>query len=133
MCCVSCLGVWWRHNIWISEKLKFDSLKNEKSFRSKKTFILVQQVRSFTRTKQTSQNVPDKTFKQNVRESIAARCIYNKRKSKKSNVDVSGIKHIMKYVTWDLTRENLIPEKKFTAFYGFLSFELSCVNFELSW
>ena len=73
---------------------------------------------SFRRTKQTSQIVPDKTFKQNVRESIATRCIYNKRKSKKPNVDVSGIKHVMKYVTWDLTRENLIPEKKCTAFYG---------------
>ena len=30
---VSRLGIWWRHNIWISEKLKFDYLKNEKSFR----------------------------------------------------------------------------------------------------
>ena len=30
--CVSCLGIWWRHDIWISEKLKSDYLKNEKSF-----------------------------------------------------------------------------------------------------
>ena len=31
---VSCLGTWWRHDISISEKLKFDYLKNKKSFRS---------------------------------------------------------------------------------------------------
>ena len=31
---IHCLGNWWRHVIWISEKLKFDYLKNEKSFRS---------------------------------------------------------------------------------------------------
>ena len=29
---VWCLGIWWWHNIWISEKVKFDYLKNEKSF-----------------------------------------------------------------------------------------------------
>ena len=29
---VSCLGIWWRWGIWISEKLKFDYLENEKSF-----------------------------------------------------------------------------------------------------
>ena len=27
---VSCLVIWWGRNIWISEKLKFDYLKNEK-------------------------------------------------------------------------------------------------------
>ena len=31
----SCLGIWWRHDIQISEKLKFDYLKNEKSFQDK--------------------------------------------------------------------------------------------------
>ena len=31
---VSCLGIWWCHNIWITVKLKFDYLKNEKSFES---------------------------------------------------------------------------------------------------
>ena len=31
---VSCLGIWWRHDIWISKMLKVDYLKNEKSFRS---------------------------------------------------------------------------------------------------
>ena len=35
MFCISCLGTWWRHDIWISKKLKFDYLKNEKSFWSK--------------------------------------------------------------------------------------------------
>ena len=31
---VSCLGIWWRHDVWISENLKFDYLKNENSFGS---------------------------------------------------------------------------------------------------
>ena len=31
---VSYLDIWWRHNFWIHEKLKFDYLKHEKSFRS---------------------------------------------------------------------------------------------------
>ena len=31
---VSCCGIWWHHNIWKSENLKFDYLKNEKTFRS---------------------------------------------------------------------------------------------------
>ena len=31
---VSCLGIWWCHAIWIPEKIKFDYLKNEKSFSS---------------------------------------------------------------------------------------------------
>ena len=26
------MGIWWRHHIWISKKLKFDYLKNENSF-----------------------------------------------------------------------------------------------------
>ena len=29
---VLCLGIWWRHDIWIPENLKFDYLKNKKSF-----------------------------------------------------------------------------------------------------
>ena len=29
---VSCLGILWRHDIWISEKLIFDYLNSEKSF-----------------------------------------------------------------------------------------------------
>ena len=28
------LGIWWRHEIWISKILNFNSLENEKSFRS---------------------------------------------------------------------------------------------------
>ena len=30
----SFLGIWWRHDIWITEKLKFDYFKNKKSFRT---------------------------------------------------------------------------------------------------
>ena len=61
---VSCLGIWWLHNIWISENLKFDYLKNEKSFRSEiKIFCLALQVYSFRHTKQTSKNVADTIFK----------------------------------------------------------------------
>ena len=28
--CVSCLGIWWRHDVLISEKLKFDYSKTKK-------------------------------------------------------------------------------------------------------
>ena len=28
----TCWGIWWRHDIWISEKSKFDYIKSEKSF-----------------------------------------------------------------------------------------------------
>ena len=31
---VSCLRIWWHHDIWISKMLKIDYLKNKKSFRS---------------------------------------------------------------------------------------------------
>ena len=55
---VSWLGIWWRHDIWISKKLKFDYLKNEKSFRGEKKQIL-----SFRHIKQTSKNVVDTIFK----------------------------------------------------------------------
>ena len=55
----------WNLNIWISENLKYDYLKNEKSFWSeiKKTFFLVSQVLSFTHKKQTIKNVAGTTFK----------------------------------------------------------------------
>ena len=46
-----------------SEKLKSDYLKNERSFRSEKTFFLVSKVLPFRHTKQTSKNVVDTTFK----------------------------------------------------------------------
>ena len=52
---VSCLGIWWHHDIWISEKWKFDYLK--------KWRVLVSQVLFFRYTKQTSKNVAGKTFK----------------------------------------------------------------------
>ena len=32
---ISCLGIWWRHDIGISKMLKFDYHKSEKSFQSK--------------------------------------------------------------------------------------------------
>ena len=62
---VSGLGIGLPHGIWISEKLKFDYLKNEKSFPSEiKTFVPILQVLSFRRTKQSSKNVTDTTFKE---------------------------------------------------------------------
>ena len=57
---ISCLCTWWPHNIWISEKLKSDYLKNKKSF-------CVLKALSFRHTKQTSKNVADTTFKDCVR------------------------------------------------------------------
>ena len=43
--------IWWRHDIWTSEELKFDYLKNEKSFRSEiKNIFFVSQVLSFKYT-----------------------------------------------------------------------------------
>ena len=33
--CISCLGIWWRHDIWIFEKLKSDYLKNKRGFKVK--------------------------------------------------------------------------------------------------
>ena len=62
MFCVSCLGIWWPHYIWISENLKFDYLKNEKQCLSdtkKNIFPAL----FYQYTKQTSKNVPSKTFK----------------------------------------------------------------------
>ena len=58
---VSWLGISWCHDVWIFRKLKFDYLKNEKSFRSaiKKSFSLVLQVVSFRHTKRTSKNLAD--------------------------------------------------------------------------
>ena len=47
----------------ISQKLKFDYLKNEKSFQCEiKTFFLVSQVLSFRYTKQSSEKLVDTTF-----------------------------------------------------------------------
>ena len=61
---VSFLGIWWRHSIWISEKLKFDYLNNEKSFWSEtRNIFFVWQVLSFRLKKQTSKNIADTTFK----------------------------------------------------------------------
>ena len=62
---VSWLGISWCHDVWIFRKLKFDYLKNEKSFRSaiKKSFSLVLQVVSFRHPKRTSKNLADTAFK----------------------------------------------------------------------
>ena len=61
---VSCLGIWWRHDIWISKMLKVNYLKNEKSFQSEiKSIFPVSIVPSFRHTKKTSKNVVDTTFK----------------------------------------------------------------------
>ena len=64
MFCVSCSGIWWCYEVWISEMLKSDYLKNEKSFQSEiKNIFLVSKVLSFRHTKPTSKNVVDTTFK----------------------------------------------------------------------
>ena len=34
MFCISCLGIWWHHDIWISKKLKVDYLKYKKKFKA---------------------------------------------------------------------------------------------------
>ena len=61
---VSCLGIWWRHEIWISENLKFDHFKNKMRFQSetKNTLFLVSQGLSFRHAIQTSKNVADTTL-----------------------------------------------------------------------
>ena len=77
---VSYLGIWWRHDIWIFEKSKFDYLKNEKSFQSEiKTCFLVSQVLSFRRKKQTSENVADTTFKYFVSNELSELTSQNKK------------------------------------------------------
>ena len=44
-------SIWWGHDIWTSEELKFDYLKNEKSFRSEiKNIFFASQVLSFKHT-----------------------------------------------------------------------------------
>ena len=40
----SYLIIWWRYAIYISGKLKFDYLKNEKSFRREITFLFTSQM-----------------------------------------------------------------------------------------
>ena len=59
---ISCLAISWRHDIWISKKLKYDYLKNKKSFRSSiNLFFLVLKVLLFRQTKKNSKNIADKT------------------------------------------------------------------------
>ena len=61
---VSCLDIWWRHDIWISKMLKVDYLKNEKSFRSGiKSIFPCFASALFWHTKQTIKNAADTTFK----------------------------------------------------------------------
>ena len=61
---VSCFGISWRHDIWISAKFKFDYLKNEKSFRSETKNIFPRFKVLFCRhTKQSSKNVANTNFK----------------------------------------------------------------------
>ena len=61
---VLCLGIWWLHEIWISEILKFNFLEKKKSFWSE----IKQHFSKFTSAlfkykKQNSKNVADTTFK----------------------------------------------------------------------
>ena len=61
---VSCLGIWWRHDIWISKKLKFDYLKKEKSFRSEIKNIFPGFISAHFQTYKTnSKNVANTIFK----------------------------------------------------------------------
>ena len=60
---VSCLGIWWRYDIWISENLIISRTK--RAFEMKqKTFFFVSRVLSFRHTKQTNKNIVDTTFNQ---------------------------------------------------------------------
>ena len=61
---VSCLGIWWRHDVWISKMLKIDYLNNEKSFQSEiKSIFPCFESAVFYTSKQTCKNVADTTFK----------------------------------------------------------------------
>ena len=56
---VSCLRIWWRHDIWIIKTLKFDYFMNDKMFEVKeKTFFLVSQALLFTLTHPLDWNSP---------------------------------------------------------------------------
>ena len=44
----SCMDIWWRHGIWLSEKLKFDYLKERKSFHSVLIYNLSRMTRYFS-------------------------------------------------------------------------------------
>ena len=62
---VSCLGIWWRHNIWISEKLKFDYLIN--AFDGKwKCFSFFRKCSPLDIKKQTCKNIVVKTFERKL-------------------------------------------------------------------
>ena len=73
MLCVSCLGIRWRHDIWISEKLKLYFIKlywlifyyQKELSKLLNFFFLVWKVLSFRHTKQTSKNVADTISKHN--------------------------------------------------------------------
>ena len=70
---VSYLSIWWRHDIWILEKLKLYYLKNEKSFWSEIKNIFPCFTSAFFRhTKQTSKNVANTTFKSSVGEILVS-------------------------------------------------------------
>ena len=60
---VPCLGIWWRHDIWILKKIKNLVIsRTKRAFEVKKT-TFVSQVLSFRHTKQTTKNVVvDTTF-----------------------------------------------------------------------
>ena len=60
------LGIWWRHDIWILEKLKFDYLRKEKSFQSEIKNISPCLTITFRQTKQACKNLADTAFKDNI-------------------------------------------------------------------
>ena len=64
MFCGWCLGIWWCHDNWISEKLKFDYLKNGKSFLNEVKNMFPCFTSALTQTyKINYQNVTDTNFK----------------------------------------------------------------------
>ena len=65
MCHVSCIDIWWHHDIWISEKLKLSNYRSLKfDYQSEiKNIFLVSQVLFFRLIKQASKNKAGTTFK----------------------------------------------------------------------
>ena len=101
---VSWLGIWWRHGIWISKKLKFDYLKNEKSFRSeiKKHYCLAHKC-SLIDIQKTGKNVADTTFKEKQKKTLKIKTSLRIAIGKISNVST------LKNATFNLASIYIFP------------------------